>query len=64
MSVLIGSNILSRHREANLTGDESSPGKIYSSYTAIAHSPESLRRVEEYLEKCPLYSSKYLDYKD
>lgn len=64
VSVYIDSSVLSRHREANFTNDGSSPGKIYSSFTTIAHSEKSIKRIEEYLEKNPLYSSKYLDYMD
>ncbi|MBS1738066.1 MAG: hypothetical protein JSS98_15890 [Bacteroidetes bacterium] len=30
----------------------------------VAHSGESLKRLEDYIEKFPLKSSKYLDYKD
>ena len=31
---------------------------------SIAHNKEGTKRIKEYLEKYPLFSSKYLNYKD
>lgn len=68
VSAYIESNLLSRHRYANLTRDkgapEARPSALYSSWIIVAHSPHSIGKIEEYLERFPLYSSKYLDYKD
>lgn len=49
-------NLYSRSREQ---GD-----KIYYSYTVIAHSIPSHLKVIEYFDRYPLYSSKYLAYRD
>lgn len=56
VSAYIESNLLSRHR---IQGE-----KTYSIYKIIAHSSNSLNKMEEYLNKYPLRSSKYLDYQD
>jgi hypothetical protein len=39
-------------------------GKIYSSFTVMAHSEKSNRAIIEYFERYPLLSAKHLDYKD
>lgn len=49
-------NLYSRSREQN--------GKIFFSYTVIAHSMQSHLKVIDYFDRYPLYSSKYLAYKD
>lgn len=64
VSAFIKTNLLSRHRSANLTKDEGAPEKTYSSYIIVAHNQESLKIMEDYFTKFPLYSSKLLDYKD
>lgn len=52
----LGVNLYSRSREK---GD-----KIFYSYMVISHNLESHKKVIEYFENFPLYSSKYLAYKD
>ena len=64
VSEYIKSNLLSRHRNMDLTMDKSGPGKTYSTYMIIAHNQDSIKIMEEYFEKYTLYSSKLLDYKD
>lgn len=49
-------NLYSRSRELK--------DKIFYSYTVISYSLESHERTIEYFERYPLYSSKYLAYKD
>ena len=51
-----GVNILSRRR--------SDGESVYESYILILTRRDSMMKLEEYLNKYPLYSSKYLDYKD
>lgn len=45
-----------------LTRNQKSTGNNY--YTLAASSQKSLNIIVDYFEKYPLYSSKYLDYKD
>jgi len=52
----LGVNLYSRSREQK--------DKIFYSYTVISHNIESHRKVIEYFESYPLYSSKFLAYKD
>lgn len=61
MSAYIETNLLSRHR---IMEKEEGPGVKVSSYKIVAHSARPIKKIEEYLEKYPLKSSKYLDYKD
>lgn len=49
-------NLYSRSREQK--------DKIFYAFTVIAHSAESHQKTIEYFERYPLYSSKYLAYKD
>lgn len=49
-------NLYSRSREQK--------DKIFYSYMVIAHSFKSHKKIIEYLDRYPLYSSKYLAYKD
>jgi hypothetical protein len=49
-------NLYTRTRDNN--------DKIYYSFMAIAHNSKSHDIVRQYFEKYPLYSSKYLSYKD
>jgi hypothetical protein len=51
-----GVNLYSRSREQK--------DKIFYSYMVISHSSESHKKVIEYFDRYPLYSSKYLAYKD
>ena len=51
-----GVNLLSRRR----TKGES----VYGSYSLVLTRKESKEKLGEYLTRYPLYSSKYLDYKD
>lgn len=52
----LGVNLYSRSREQ---GD-----KIFYSFMVISHSLESHKKTIEYFERYPLYSSKYLAFKD
>ena len=52
----LGSNLYSRSRERK--------DKIFYSYMIISHSLESHLKVITYFDRFPLYSSKYLSYKD
>lgn len=58
VSAYLNTNLLSRHR---LSSDST---KIYSSWIMVAHSHYSLKLIEDYFNSYPLYSSKFLDYKD
>jgi hypothetical protein len=49
-------NLYSRSREQN--------DKIFHAYMVISHSIESHKKAIEYFDRYPLYSSKYLAYKD
>jgi LAGLIDADG endonuclease/Cytochrome C and Quinol oxidase polypeptide I len=49
-------NLYSRSREQK--------DKIFYSYTVISHNSESHKKVIDYFNRYPLYSSKYLAYKD
>ena len=64
VSAFIKSNLLSRHRMSEPTGDLEAEKKLYSSWIIVAHNEESLKIIEEYFKTYPLYSSKYLDFKD
>jgi hypothetical protein len=56
---------ISRYFDVNLYSRSREQGdKIYYSYTVIAHSIPSHLKVIEYFDRYPLYSSKYLAYKD
>lgn len=61
VSKWLGTTLYSRVRELELKGR---PKKEYASYMIIAHSRDSHNKIEAYLEKYPLKSSKNLDYKD
>jgi hypothetical protein len=52
----LGVNLYSRSREQN--------DKIFYSYMVISHNIQSHTKVIEYFDNYPLYSSKYLAYKD
>ena len=52
----LGVNLYSRSREQN--------DKIFYSYMVISYSIQSHTKVIDYLDRYPLYSSKYLAYKD
>ena len=52
----LGVNLYSRSREQN--------EKIFDAYMVISHNLDSHKKVIEYFERYPLYSSKYLAYKD
>ena len=60
VSAFLENKLYSRHRVMKMGEEE----KIYSSWIMVAHSENSLKKIEEYFKKYPLYSSKYLDYKD
>ena len=64
VSAYLETNLLSRHRSVNITKDDSALEQIYSSYMMVAHNQNSLNKIEGYFERFPLFSSKYLDYKD
>lgn len=49
-------NLYSRSREQK--------DKIFYSYSVISHNSESHQKTLEYFDRYPLYSSKYLAYKD
>lgn len=53
-------NLLTRVQTINKNGEE----KLYSSFIVVAHSEESKNILETYLNKYPLFSTKYLDFKD
>lgn len=56
---------ISRYYDVNLYSRSREQGdKIYYSYMVIAHSIPSHLKVIEYFDRYPLYSSKYLAYKD
>lgn len=59
VSAYLETNLLSRHRSA-----KDGSGQIYSSYIIEAHNQKSIKKIEGYFERFPLFSSKYLDYKD
>jgi len=52
----LGVNLYSRSREQK--------DKIFFSYTVMTHSLESHTKAIKYFDRYPLYSSKYLAYKD
>lgn len=56
ISSYLDTTLYSRSRERE--------GKIYSSFTVMAHSNKSTRRIIEYFNRYPLLSAKHLDYKD
>jgi hypothetical protein len=56
ISSYLDTTLYSRSRERE--------GKLYSSFTVMAHSDKSNRTIIEYFNRYPLLSSKYLDYKD
>jgi hypothetical protein len=56
ISSYLDTTLYSRSREIG--------GKIYSSFTVMAHSEKSNRAIIEYFERYPLLSAKHLDYKD
>jgi hypothetical protein len=60
VSSFLGTNLLSRSRIQEIKGVE----KMYSSFMVVAHNKESIAKIEEYFNKFPLKSAKYLDFKD
>ena len=56
ISAYLECNLYSRTREIE--------DKTYYSFIAIAYNKKGREKIKEYLERYPLYSSKYLDYKD
>jgi hypothetical protein len=56
ISAYFGVNLLSRTRNLN--------DKVYYSFMVISHSSSSHEQVRKYFNKFPLFSSKYLAYKD
>lgn len=52
----LGVNLLSRTREIN--------DKVYYAFIVISHSANSHEKVIKYFDRFPLYSSKFLAYKD
>jgi len=56
---------ISRYLEVNLySRSREQKDKIFYSYTVIAHNMQSHLKTIEYFDRYPLYSSKYLAYKD
>ena len=56
IATYLGVNLYSRAREQN--------GKVFYSFTVMSHSAASHAKVISYFDRFPLYSSKYLAYKD
>jgi hypothetical protein len=56
IALYLETNVLSRTRVIN--------NKEFHSFTVVAHNKNSLNKINEYFEKFPLLSSKFLDYKD
>lgn len=58
-------SIIARYLEVNLySRSREQKGKIFFSYMVISHNIQSHFKVIEYFDRYPLYSSKYLAYKD
>jgi hypothetical protein len=58
-------SIIARYLEVNLySRSRKQKDKIFYSYTVISHNIQSHLKVIEYFDRYPLYSSKYLAYKD
>lgn len=60
ISAFLNTNLLTRSRVIEFDGVR----KTYSSFIVVAHNKESLKIIETYFNKFPLFSSKYLDFKD
>jgi LAGLIDADG endonuclease len=60
ISAFLNTNLLTRSRVVEFDGVR----KMYSSFIVVAHNKESLKIIETYFNKFPLFSSKYLDFKD
>lgn len=56
IAMYLGVNLLSRSRELN--------NKVFYVFMVISHSQASNVKVQNYFNRFPLYSSKYLSYKD
>jgi len=56
IATYLGVNLLSRTREQK--------DKVFYSFMVISHSAASHAKVTSYFDRFPLYSSKYLAYKD
>lgn len=58
-------SIIARYLEVNLySRSREQKEKIFYSYTVVSHNIQSHQKVIEYFDRYPLYSSKYLAYKD
>lgn len=58
-------SIIARYLEVNLySRSREQKDKIFFSYMVISHNIQSHIKVIEYFDRYPLYSSKYLAYKD
>jgi LAGLIDADG endonuclease len=58
-------NIIARYLEVNLySRSREQKDKIFYSYMVVSHNIQSHTKVIEYFDRYPLYSSKYLAYKD
>lgn len=60
ISAFLNTNLLSRTRSLNINGEE----KLYSSFIVVAHNEESKKILEKYFNTYPLFSAKFLDFKD
>jgi hypothetical protein len=56
IATYLGVNLLSRTREQK--------DKVFYAFMIISHSAASHEKVKSYFDRFPLYSSKYLAYKD
>lgn len=58
-------SIIARYLEVNLySRSREQKDKIFYSYTVVSHNIQSHIKIIEYFDRYPLYSSKYLAYKD
>jgi hypothetical protein len=58
-------SIIARYLEVNLySRSREQKDKIFYSYMVVSHNIQSHTKVIEYFDRYPLYSSKYLAYKD
>ncbi len=62
VSAFLNTNLLTRTRVKTL--DINGEEKLYSSFIVVAHNEESIKILENYFNNYPLFSAKYLDFKD
>ena len=62
VSAFLNTNLLTRTRAKTfeINGEE----RLYSSFIVVAHNAESRNILENYFNNYPLFSAKYLDFKD